>query len=184
MKNIKSLTNSDLLAAMLDKNEENAFRYAEELGKRNPTDLWDEFYRLLSEGNEEEKYLVARALQNMTELTDEQGEAVFKLLEKGKYREGVLMEALEAFSSESNFVDYFKVFLYGSFKSSALARLKLDHEEFVITPRTLKKLAKNWEHFSHNTSKNDHYQHKKEYYETILSEMEGLLSESDSSGDQ
>ena len=74
------------------------------------------------------------------------------------------------------FVDIFRVFLFGNFKASTLAKDYLDSVEFEITPRTLRKAEKHWNHYLHNPEDEGSLILKKAEVEPMLEELKALFS--------
>ena len=74
-------------------------------------------------------------------------------------------------------MDIFRVFLFGNFKAQALSKMYLDEVEFDMTPRTLRKAEKHWNHYLHNPEDEGSLELKRLEVEPILAEIKALLSE-------
>ena len=85
---------------------------------------------------------------------------------------------LEGFDLTESFVDVLRIYLFGNFKASQLAKDYLDSLEFGITSRVLKKAEKHWNHFKNNVNPNsDDFEIKKAEVEEILQEIKELLND-------
>jgi hypothetical protein len=84
---------------------------------------------------------------------------------------------MEEFDLSERFVDIFKIYLFGNFKASTLAKSYLDEVEFDITPRTIRKAEKHWQHYLHNPEDEESVNLKKSEVEPMLLEMKQLFSE-------
>ena len=92
-----------------------------------------------------------------------------------KNKNGALVEALSGFDISAHFVDIFKLYLFGNFKVSAMAKLLLDFEEFDIVPRTIRKAEKHLKHFEHNMPDDAQSEVKRAEANVILSELRSLF---------
>ena len=84
---------------------------------------------------------------------------------------------MEEFDLSESFVDIFRVYLFGNFKAETLAKEYLDSVEFEITPRTIRKAEKHWNHYLHNPEDEGSLAIKKAEVEPMLLEMKELFSE-------
>ncbi|MEX2564644.1 MAG: HEAT repeat domain-containing protein, partial [Cyclobacteriaceae bacterium] len=126
----------------------------------------------------EDAFLAAKVLATM----DAKEESLDVLLEvihlpANKNQNGGLVSLLEEFDLSEKFVDLFRIYLFGNFKASALAKNHLDYTEFDINSRTLKKAEKHWNHFLNNATNDDAFELRKEEAGTILQEIRELLQE-------
>lgn len=164
-----------LIAKLEDKKEQEAFQYSDELAEiENPYTV-SRLISLLENGTPETKYLAARTLS----LLEENEAALIPLLEeinKGK-NSGGLAVALEGFDCSQNFVAIFKLHLFGSYKTQAMAKLILDDTEFDITPRVIRKAEKHWKHYANNVKQDDVFALKKNEIETLLNELKSLFED-------
>lgn len=166
------------MAKLLDEEEEEPLRYAEHLARIGGSEVHRQLAEVLNQGNMEEAFLAAKTLGMIAEDKDKSLDALLDVIHKpaNSSRNGALVSLLEEFDLSEKFVDLFRIFLFGNFKASALAKVHLDFEEFAISPRTLKKAEKHWQHFLNNPLKEDDgYLLKKEEAETILKELHGLF---------
>lgn len=165
-----------LIQRMIDKNEQEAYKYADQLGEIGTDEAMEKAISILENEDMESAYLAARALGKMKH----NNKALGPLLEvihdkKNKKNTGALVEVLEAFDLSENFVDILRIYLFGSYKASALAKEYLDHSEFDITPRVIKKAEKHWRHYQSNTKKDDVFELKKKEVENILNDLRSLF---------
>ncbi|WP_185152774.1 HEAT repeat domain-containing protein [Fulvivirga aurantia] len=126
--------------------------------------------------NEESRIMAARTLslieENQAALTP-----LFEAMENPANEDikGDLVNALEGFDLSQHYVPIFKLFLYGNFRVSRLAKDLLDHEEFEITPRVLKKARKNWNHYANNTKQDDAFALRKQEVENMLADLDAFV---------
>jgi hypothetical protein len=83
--------------------------------------------------------------------------------------------AMEGFDVSDHYVDIFRLYLFGSFKVSLLAKELLDYEEFEITSRTLKKAEKHWKHYQYNVKKDEHFLVREKEVEAMLDDLRAFL---------
>jgi len=157
--------------------DENAFHAADQLAEIGGVEVVNRLVLLLSSENHDAVYLAARALSkcedNQTVL-----ETVFEIVKNDKdtFRKPILVEALAGFDCSDYFLELFKLYLFGSFKVSAMAKDILDEQEFAITPRVIRKAEKHWHHFKHNTTEENFAVKNQEVtlmFETMKSLFEG-----------
>ncbi len=166
-----------LLNKMCDKEEDEAYEYADKLAKTGTDEVLQELIKILKGNDPENANLAARALSKM----DNNKEALDPLLEiihdkANRNTNGALVQALEGFDLSSKIVDVCRIYLFGNFKSSALAKEYLDYVEFDISPRVIKKIEKHLSHFENNISNEDgDYQEKKVEVENILLEIRKII---------
>lgn len=169
----------DLFRKMCDKDEAEAFVYADQLAKIGSEEVLSKLLELLRSEDFDDAYLAARALSKM----ENNQAALEPLLEvihakSNQNRNGGFVEMLEGFDLSDSFVDLFRIYLFGNFKASLLAKALLDSVEFDITPRVLKKAEKHWKHFTNNTNaESDEFMLKKDEVETMLQEMRDLFDD-------
>lgn len=168
----------NLLAKMCDKQEEEAFKYADMLAEIGGEQVLKKLIPLIKSNDIEYVYLAARALAKI-DGNQAALEAVMDAIhDKGnRHQNGALVQALEGFDLSSSFVDLLRIYLFGNFKSSLLAKEYLDYVEFDITPRVIKKAEKHWNHFVNNSKHDEEYRIKKTEIEEMLSEMKGMFEE-------
>lgn len=167
-----------LLEKMLDKEQEEPLKYGEHLARIGGPELRQRLIRLMKEGDMEQAFLGGKTLSMMPEEKDKSLDALLEVIHHpaNHPHNGGLVSLLDEFDLSQKFVDLFRIYLFGNFKASALAKVHLDYTEFDISPRTLKKAEKHWKHFLHNASHDEAFELKKEEAETILKELEDLLS--------
>jgi transcription initiation factor IIE alpha subunit len=77
------------------------------------------------------------------------------------------------------YVELFRLYLFGSFKVSAIAKELLDYEEFDITPRVIRKAEKHWKHYVNNVKHDEVFEIKKAEVEEMLNDLRNFLEETD-----
>jgi len=162
---------------MTDKDEKEAFKYAEELAAIGTEEVYHKALDLLKSEDWEEAYLSAKVLGKM----ERGAEALDTLMEiihnrENNIKAGELVVALAAFDLSNHFVDVLRIYLFGSFKASVLAKEYLDHTEFDITPRMIKKAQKHWHHYQNNVKKDEAYEIKEWEIQAIFKDLEDLFS--------
>ncbi|MCH7412153.1 HEAT repeat domain-containing protein [Belliella sp. R4-6] len=168
-----------LLEKMCDKSESEAFDYADKLAEIGTEEVVDLLIEIIKGEDLDNAYLAARALskiENNQKALDPILEAIHD--NNNKNKNGQFVQALEGFDLSNKFVDLFRIYLFGNFKSSNLAKYYLDYVEFELTPRVLKKAEKHWKHYENNVSHDsDDFLIKKDEVETILQEIKDLFLE-------
>jgi predicted DNA-binding protein len=171
-------TIQNLIQKMCDKDEAEAYIYADKLAQIGTKEVIQALLEVLKSEDIEDAYLAARALSRM----ENNQEALVSLFEvihdkKNQNRNGGFVQMLEGFDLTESFVDILRIYLFGNFKASQLAKDFLDSVEFEITPRVLKKAEKHWNHFKNNVNPNsDDFEIKKAEVEEIFQEINELLN--------
>lgn len=166
------------LEKMIDPDEKEAYYFADKLGEKADEEVRDRLLGLLRGDHWEHAYLASRALAKSS--FNEEGleatiEAVFD--KKFKSVQGAFAQVLELYNLEFKFVDILKIYLFGNFKASQLAEGYLNEVEFDISPRTIRKAEKHWNHYLHNPEDDGSLQIKKDFVKSMLLEMKDLFSE-------
>ncbi|WP_143961021.1 HEAT repeat domain-containing protein [Litoribacter populi] len=167
-----------LLEKMCNPQEEEAYKYADELAEVGGEETIIKLVELIQGADKECAFLAARALSKM----ENNQSALEPLLEaihdkENKNQNGAFVQALEGFDISEKFVDVLRIYLFGNFKASAIAKYYLDYTEFDITPRVIKKAEKHWNHFTNNSKLDEAFELKKAEVEEMLSEMKGMFEE-------
>lgn len=167
-----------LLIKMCDPDEKEAYFFADKLGKLIDTSGKNRLIELVKGEKWEVGYLAARALSNAT-YNDESLDAIFETINNKVHRahQGAFVQVLELYDLSDRFVDLFKVYLFGNFKASTLAKNFLDEVEFDISPRTIRKAEKHWNHYLHNPEDEGSLAVKKMEVQLIFTEMKELFEE-------
>jgi hypothetical protein len=167
-----------LFDKICDPNEKEAFYFAEKLGKINTEEVRDKLIELVKGDQWEIAYLACKALSK-TSFNEESLDAIFDAIrdKKNQNHQGAFVQILEEFDLSERFVDIFRVYLFGNFKAETLAKEYLDSVEFEITPRTIRKAEKHWNHYLHNPEDEGSLAIKKAEIEPMLQEMRELFSE-------
>ena len=169
-----------LIQKMCDKQEEEAYNYADQLAEIGGEEVLNKLVEILKGEDIESAYLAARALSAM----EDNQEALEPLLEvihdhKNKMKNGTFVQALEGFDLSSKFVDVLRIYLFGNFKASFLAKEYLDYTEFDITPRVIRKAEKHWNHYQNNSKQDESFEIKKQEVEEILADLQAMFGEED-----
>lgn len=157
---------------------EKAYKASDSLGRIGSVDVLNAMIELLTHPNPESRYMAARTLG----LVKNNGEALVPLLEAIQRKEnsamaGDFLVALEEFDLSANYVDLFKLYLFGSFRVSKIAKNLLDHEEFEITARVLRKAQKHWNHYSNNIKQDEVYTLQKIEVEEMFDDLKTFIEE-------
>lgn len=166
-----------LFDRMCDPKESEAYFFADKLGSLADEEAKNKLIELVRGDNWEFAYLACRALSK-TKYQEEGLDAIFETIfdKKNKSVQGAFVQILDSFDLSDRFVDVFKVYLFGNFKASTLAKDYLDEVEFDITPRTIRKAEKHWNHYLHNPEEEASVSLKKSEVEPMLKEMKELFS--------
>lgn len=156
--------------------KENAFKASDTLGRIGSMEVVTAMLKLLDHPNRESRILAARTLG----LVNQNSEALKPLLDAVKKNEnrtiaGDLMMALEGFDVSTIYIELFRLYLFGSFKVSTIAKELLDYKEFDITPRIIKKAQKHWNHYSNNVKHDELYRLRKKEVEEMLNDLRAYL---------
>jgi hypothetical protein len=173
-----------LLAKMTDEKEDAAYAFSDQLSKIDHPLVIEKMVDLLRDENPDNRYLAARTLSKMPN----NSAALEPLLEaihdkQNASNNGGLVEALEGFDISACFVDILRLYLFGNFKVSMLAKEMLDYTEFDITPRTIRKAEKHLNHFINNSKQDDQFEYKKSEVEEILKDLKTMF-EGEPMGDE
>jgi hypothetical protein len=172
-------TVDQLIARMCDPQEKEAYFFADKLSKIGNQEVIDKLILILKSENYENAILAARALGNIEE-NESALEDLFEVIhsKENKLQNGIFVQTLEGYDLSDRFVDLFRLYLFGNFKTSALAKELLDTVEFELTPRVLKKIEKHWSHFKNNIDQNsDEFEIKRSEVEIMLEEIREIFSE-------
>lgn len=153
-----------------------AYEASDALGRIGSEAVVAAMIEMLAHSNPDSRHMAARTL----ELVENNTKALEPLLEAIQNKEnnnqaGDLMAALEGFDVSSKYVEIFKLYLFGSFKVSLIAKDLLDHKEFDITARVLKKATKHWNHYSNNVKQDEVYALRKTEVEEILEDIKEYI---------
>lgn len=166
-----------LIEKLKDASENDAYKYSDELANIGE-EVIPVLLPYLEHEDQDIKYLAARTLGQI----ENNQTALEPLLDAIENKNNLdpnagMAEALLEFDCSQYFVRILKLYLYGGFKSSAMAKLILDYTEFDITPRVIKKAEKNWHHYLHNVKHDLNFDAKKEEVEDILGDLKELFAE-------
>lgn len=166
------------LDQMCDPGEKEAYSFANKIGKAADEEIKNTLIGLVKGDKWEIAYLASRAL-SASSFNEEGIDAVLEAIydKKNRGQQGAFVQILGEFDLSDRFVDVFKIYLFGNFKSSTLAKSYLDEVEFEISPRTIRKAEKHWNHYLHNPEDEESVLLKKMEVEPMFQEMKELLSE-------
>ncbi len=167
-----------LIDRMCDPEEKEAYYFADKLGEKLDESGKEHLIQLVKGDDWERAYLACRALSK-SDFQEEGLDAVFEAINDKKNRphQGAFVQILEEFDLSLRFVDIFRVYLFGNFKASTLAKTYLDEVEFDISPRTIRKAEKHWNHYLHNPEDEGSMLVKKSEVEPIFEELKSLFDE-------
>jgi len=156
--------------------KESAYKASDALGRIGNEEVVDAMIQLLNHTNPESRILAARTLGLLTN----NNRALEPVLEAVKSKEnndiaGDLLMALEGFDVSTIYVELFKLYLFGTFKISTVAKGYLDFKEFDITPRVIKKAEKHWNHYANNVKLDEVFAIRKIEVEEMLDDLREFL---------
>jgi HEAT repeat protein len=158
--------------------EDSAYEASDSLGHIGSDEVVQAMIGLLEHPNADSRHLAARTLG----LVANNDSALAPLLEAIQKKEhaaqaGDLLTALEGFDVSNHYVPIFKLYLFGGFKTSMIAKELMDYKEFDITPRVLKKAQKHWNHYSNNVKQDELFELRKIEVEEILDSLKEYIDE-------
>jgi len=167
---------SELIKQLSGEISDNTYEASDSLGHIGTEEVVVKLIELLKHQNSESRILSARTLG----LIKENGTALDSLLEAisdqvNASQAGELLVALEGFDVSHKYVELFKLYLFGGFKVSMIAKELLDYKEFDITPRVLKKAMKHWNHYSNNVKQDEVYDLRKIEVEEMLNDIKEFI---------
>ena len=159
--------------------DESAYKASDALGRIGSEEVVDEMIKLLEHPYPESRIIAARTLG----LVENNSKALIPIIEAVSNKEnssiaGDLLMSLEDFDISSLYIEMFKLYLFGTFKVSTVAKGYLDFKEFDITPRVIKKAEKHWNHYNNNIKQDEVYEIRKTEVEEIFNDLKAFLDES------
>ena len=178
MESVEKSNIDKLIDNLLDKAKEEPMKYGEQLVRIGGDEVHGKLIHVLKTSDMEDAFLATKVL-SMMENKSATLEVLFDVIHhpSNQHNNGGLVSLVEEFDIIDKFVDLFRIYIFGNFKSSSLAKVHLDYAEFDITPRTLKKAEKHYNHFLNNASKSDGFELIKAEAGTILEELKEILEE-------
>ncbi len=168
----------NLIEKLEDPSAEAVYKASDRLAELGGGDIINDLIELLTHKNLETRFLAARTLGRL-----EDNEAAFESLiraihdPENKTIQGDLVATLEGYDLSTAYVEIFKLYLFGTFKVSKLAKSFLDYKEFDITPRVLKKARKHWNHYTNNVKRDDSFALVKMEVEEMFLDLESYIQE-------
>lgn len=158
--------------------QDNAYKTSDALARIGTREVLDAMIELLQNPNPESRIMAARTLGKM----ENNNEALPPLLDAIKSKDnadiaGELMVALEEFDVSDSYVDLFRLFLFGNFKVSSIAKELLDYKEFNITPRVLRKAEKHWNHYMNNAKHDEAFAIMEKEVKEMLASLKNFLED-------
>jgi hypothetical protein len=166
----------DLMLKFLNKEENDPYQFGDKLAKIGTPEVRQKLIAVVKGNDMDEAYLATKVLGKMED-NSEGLDAVLEVIHLPANRgtNGGLVSLLDDFDLSDKFVDIFRIYLFGNFKAHSLAKEYLDYTEFNITPRTLKKAEKHWNHFLNNSRADEWFELKRQEAEVIFKEISEIL---------
>jgi len=157
-----------------------SFNASNYLGSIGSEEVVNAMIALLNDPNPETRFMASRTL-GLVENNSAALPALFEAFKKKENSEilGDLLMALEGFDVSDSYVELFRLYLFGSFKVSRIAEDLLDHKEFNITLRVLKKAHKHWGHYSNNVKQDEAFALQKIEVEDRLNDLKRFMEDFD-----
>jgi len=156
--------------------KETAYKASDALARIGSEEVVDEMIMLLEHPYSESRILAARTL-GLMEHNERALEAIMNAVKnkENKAISGDILMCLEEYDISALYVDMFKLYLFGSFKVSTVAKGFLDFKEFDITARVIKKAEKHWSHYCSNVKQDEVFELKKVEVESMLNDLKAFL---------
>ncbi|SMD31771.1 HEAT repeats [Reichenbachiella faecimaris] len=166
---ISALVNQ--LSGVLD---DQTYKASDVLAKIGSEEVVLEMIKLLEHPQDDSKVMAARtlgAIENNQSALD----ALLQAIDNNPAIAGELLVELEGFDLSAKYVPIFKYSLFGNFKVATVAQDLLDHKEFDITPRVIKKATKAWHHYENNVKHDEVFELKKVEVEEMLADLQAFV---------
>ncbi|MEP2026365.1 MAG: HEAT repeat domain-containing protein [Reichenbachiella sp.] len=154
--------------------DDQAYQASDELAKNGSNEVINELLKLLDQGSDESKIIAARTL-GLIENNQSALDAMLDAIDKNSSLAGELLVELENFDLSAKYVPIFKLSLFGGFKVVSVAQDFLDHKEFYITSRVIKKATKAWHHYENNVKHDEVFELKKQEVEARLADLQAFV---------
>jgi HEAT repeat protein len=169
---------SQYIGQLSGKLDDHAYKASDSLARIGSEEVVNAMIDLLNNPNPESRIMAAMTLGKV----NNNRQALHPLLEAIKAKEnrniaGELISALEGFDVSNIYIELFRLFLFGSFKGSLIAKELLDYQEFEITPRVLRKAEKHWKHYANNVKHDEAYKLKEKEVNEMLKDIRKFLED-------
>ncbi|UXP31519.1 HEAT repeat domain-containing protein [Reichenbachiella agarivorans] len=155
-----------------------AYEVSDSLARIGSEEVLQAMIVLLKNPNPESRYLAARTMAHMTNNAAGLAPLMDAIQDKeNSSQQGELLAELEGFDVSDYYVELFKYYLFGGFKVSMIAKDLLDHKDFDITARVIKKATKHWNHYTNNVKHDELFTLKKREVEEILADLQAFVSD-------
>ena len=163
---------AQLIQELEDETNDQAYKASDALGRIGSDEVVDAMIDMLSKPGKESRIMAARTL-GLVKDTDKGIKPILEAVqnEENKGIAGDLLMALEELDVSDEYVILFKLYLFGTFKVSFVAKGFLDFKEFDITNRTIRKAEKHWKHYTNNVKHDESYELKRIEVEEILGDL-------------
>lgn len=153
--------------------DDKAYEISDAMARIGSDEAMQAMIQLLGHPEPETRYLAARTMSLMKD--NSAGlEPLLSFLQDplSKGQVGDLLSFLEEFDISGHYVEIFKHYLFGNYKVSMVAKDLLDHKDFEITPRVIKKATKHWNHYTNNVKHDELFALKKAEVEEVLADLQ------------
>jgi HEAT repeat protein len=156
--------------------DDHAYKASDSLGRIGSEDVVTAMIELLHHPNPESRILAARTL-GLVQNNQHGLEPLLAAIKSKDNRSiaGELMMAMEGFDVSDVYVELFRLYLFGSYKVSLLAKEQLDFSEFSITSRVIKKAEKHWKHYINNARHDEVFEIRRAEVETMLGDLKQFV---------
>lgn len=156
--------------------DESAYKASDALGRIGSEEVVDAMIDLLDHPYKESRIVAARTLG----LVENNARALEPVMTAVKNKDNIeiagdLLMSLEGFDVSDIYVELFRLYLFGTFKVSTVAKGYLDFKEFEITPRVIRKAEKHWNHYSNNIKHDEVYEIRKSEVDEMLADLSDFL---------
>jgi len=178
--NFFSMVDITVLVKKLSADElgDKSYEVSDDLARIGGAEVLSAMVELLKHANHESRFMAARTLGLMTQNEGALKPILEAINDKSNLRQaGDLLATLENYDLSGIYVELFKFYLFGTFKVSAIAKDFLDHKDFDISPRVIKKATKHWHHYANNVKQDELFDLKKIEIEEMLEDLKRYVGD-------